>query len=104
MAVLAKVWRYRYVALIVIVAIVAVAIGNWGWVRRRLGREFAAISAAESASLDAADRGEELANRLVDEEHRATLRDLSEAQALKADRLLADPAARAQWLTRISGG
>lgn len=69
---------------------------------RVLERERRAIDAGETARIATAEAGRDKANAQIDHEHAAALRELDRKQAAKADRMRADPGARARWLSRLS--
>lgn len=98
--------RHWYVPLVAIFGLAAFVLGRGSGRNpvRRVKDELEAIKAGERAQLVAADRGLDAANAQVEAEHRATMASLDVEQRAKADRLRADPAARARWLTRLAKG
>lgn len=91
------------------VPLIALAAGL-GWLlgsrrstpRKVLADELESIQRAQEIERFAAEKGAQLANEVIDQEHRRTLRRLDEQQKLKAYELRRNPGKRVRYLRRLS--
>ncbi len=94
--------RHWYIPLIGAVALVGFLLGSRRGPRMAVRDELRAIDAGEKARLDAVDMGADAANEKADLQYKHELETLNARQAVKAERLRRDPAARVRWLERLA--
>ena len=97
-------WLIRrwYIPLIALAAALGWFLGRQRDPGGKLRRELESIERGEEIERLAVENGAKIANRLIDEEHRKAIEQLTEKQRRKADALRSDPARRIRYLRGLS--